>query len=275
MTSWRAIRVAVMGLAVMAAVCVLSGVPAWTADDLPKGDAILDKFVEVTGGKAAYDKVTSSIEKAKVEIVGQGMTLTSTSYNVAGKNYTKIESDAVGTIEQGINADFVWEKTTMSGPEIKEGAEAAFMRRSAALDGIANWRKYQTKAETVGLETIDSKPAYKVTVTAKDGAIETRYYDKESGLLVKEEMTLELKIGKIPIVGTMTDYKKEGDLLVPHKLTQVMAGTQQMAITIESVEYNKEIPAETFKTPADVQALYDKKQKEKTDADKPKDKPAA
>ena len=33
------------------------GAPARAADTLPKGEEILDKFVDATGGKAAYEKV--------------------------------------------------------------------------------------------------------------------------------------------------------------------------------------------------------------------------
>jgi hypothetical protein len=41
---------------------------AHAADDLPKAETILDKYVEATGGKAAYEKHHTEISKGTMEI---------------------------------------------------------------------------------------------------------------------------------------------------------------------------------------------------------------
>ena len=54
----------------------------WAAPDepLPKAEEILDKFVEVTGGKAAYENVRNEKWTGSFEFVGKGIKGTITSY---------------------------------------------------------------------------------------------------------------------------------------------------------------------------------------------------
>jgi hypothetical protein len=55
------------------AAMVLSLSLARAADDLPKADTILDKYVEVTGGKAAYEKHHSEISKGSFSMAAMGL----------------------------------------------------------------------------------------------------------------------------------------------------------------------------------------------------------
>ncbi len=72
-----------------ALVLTSAGARLIAADVLPKADIILDKAIEVTGGKAAYQKVHSKIESGSMEI--NGMKGTSTMYKAEpDKAYTEI-----------------------------------------------------------------------------------------------------------------------------------------------------------------------------------------
>jgi len=46
----------------------------------PTGEQVMDRYVEVTGGKAAYDKIKSRIIHAKIAIPAQGMNGTVETY---------------------------------------------------------------------------------------------------------------------------------------------------------------------------------------------------
>ncbi len=54
-----------------------------------------------------------------------------------------------------------------------------------------------------------------------------------------------------------SDYRKEGDLLVAHKI-QRNAGGQEIAITFESFKYNVDLPKDKFDLPDDIKALVKK-----------------
>jgi hypothetical protein len=97
-------------------------------------------------------------------------------------------------------------------------------------------------------------------LTPKVGKPMTQYYDKQSGLMVKMVITVKNAMGEITVESVADDYRKEGGILVPHKLTNKAMG-QQFVISIDKVEYNAEIPASRFDLPAEVQALLDKDKK--------------
>src|SRR5258708_5849715 len=59
------------------------------ADPLPKPETILDHYVEVTGGKAAYEKIHSEVVKGKMEVTGRGIAGSLVSYSAEpNRNYT-------------------------------------------------------------------------------------------------------------------------------------------------------------------------------------------
>ena len=94
-------------------------------------------------------------------------------------------------------------------------------------------------------------------LTPKEGMAMTRFYDKESSLLVKMVMTVKNPMGEIPVESMVSDYRKEGAILMPHKVTQSAAG-QEIAITIDSVKYNAEIPTDKFEPPDEIKAMMKK-----------------
>ena len=59
----------IIGLAALAAIALVI-----YADLPPTAEQILDRYVEVTGGKAAYDKLHNRVSQGTMEIAGLGIT---------------------------------------------------------------------------------------------------------------------------------------------------------------------------------------------------------
>jgi len=247
-------------VAVVAALAmVYAGTSAVAADDLPKADTILDKYVEVTGGKAAYQKVHTEIETGTMTI--SGISGTHTTYKAEpDKVYTEVVIQGIGKIQEGSNGKVAWSNSAMQGPHVKEGEEKEVSLLMARFDGDVNWRGIFTKAETVGTEAVNGKDCYKVVLTPKAGKPMTRFYDKESGLLLKNVLTTTSAMGEVTVESILEDYRKEGDFLRPHKVSNKAMG-QQFSITLDKVEINPEIPASRFDLPEEVQALLNKDKK--------------
>ena len=129
--------------------------------------------------------------------------------------------------------------------------------REARFNAHLNWRDLYKQAETAALESVDGQECYKVVLTPAEGNPVTRYFDKQSGLLVKSVMTVKSPMGDIPVESAESDYRKEGGLLMAHKILQ-KAASQQIAFTVESVKFNAEIPKEKFEAPDEVKALMRK-----------------
>lgn len=107
---------------------------------------------------------------------------------------------------------------------IKEGDQRAVVLRASTFDAVVEWRKLFPRVECVGVEPVEGKPAYKIEMTPNEGSVETRHYDKESGLLVKVLLTLNLPMGTIPVEAVLSDYKQVDGVLFAHKALRQSMG---------------------------------------------------
>ena len=169
----RNIRIAAFALGTVALA------PLFAADTLPKAETILDKTVDAMGGKAAYDKVHSMILTGNMEVKGIGLKGSLTSYHATpDKLYVEVKIDGIGTIRDGSDGKIAWEISALQGPRLKDGDEKAMALREADMNSSVNWRKYYKQAVTDGIEKVDGKDCYKITMTPTEGSPETRYIDK-------------------------------------------------------------------------------------------------
>jgi hypothetical protein len=225
------------------------------AADLPKGEAILDKYVEVTGGKAAYSKVHSDKTTGTMEFKAMGLKGKVTGYSAEpDKKYSEVVLEGMGKMQEGASDGVAWSLSSMQGPHIKEGDEKAEALLQSKFNSDLNWRDQFKKAETVGIETVDGKECYKVVLTPMTGSPMTRWFDKDSNLLVKMTMTAKTPMGDVQSESVVSDYRKEGEILMPHKIRTKVA-TMELELTLDSVQHNPEIPKDTFAVPAEVKAL--------------------
>ncbi|HME08712.1 MAG TPA: hypothetical protein VKG25_16770 [Bryobacteraceae bacterium] len=224
-------------------------------ETLPKAESILDRSVELTGGKAAYDQIHNVIEKGTFDLPKQGVHGTAAIYAAEpNKLYESIEIEGIGKIESGVSGDVAWENSVLQGPHLKTGDEKAETLQGATFNAPANWRKMFTKVETTGTETVGAHDCYIVVLTSAVGKPITQDYDKKSGLLIKSVATRTTAMGDITVEILYDDYRKDGTILSPHKLINKVA-SQEFVININSAEYNTQLPANAFDIPADIQAL--------------------
>jgi hypothetical protein len=231
---------------------------ALVAADLPKGEAVMDKYVEVTGGKAAYSKVHTQIVNGATEFKAMGLKGKMTAYMAEpDKHYMEMEMPGIGKIQDGSNGEVAWGLSAMQGPRLKEGDEKAEALLQGKFNSELNWRDIFKSAETAGVETVDGKECYKVVLTPKVGTPVTKWFDKDSGLLLKMAMTSKTPMGEVQSDSVYSDYRKEGDLLVAHKVVTHVA-TMTLEMTVDNVQQNPEIPKDKFDVPAEVKALMNK-----------------
>jgi hypothetical protein len=223
---------------------------------LPKADAVLDQYFEVTGGRAAYKKIQTQITTGSMEFVGKGVKAMLTSYKMApNKSYSVMELESIGKIEQGTDGETVWEKSAVQGPRIKTGEERASALREAALN--ADWRELFKKAEMAGVEPVGGRECYKIVLTPNEGKPETRYYDTKTHLLVKVTKVVKTSMGEIPAEFSLGDYRDVGGILIPHRIAQTGLG-QEFLVQLEKVQQNPQIAPSRFDLPEDVKALRNK-----------------
>jgi hypothetical protein len=240
--------------------CAVYGQAAAPAAALPKAEALFDKYVEATGGKAAYDKRRTEITKGVVRMAAAGVTGTVEIYSAApNSQVTIMDVQGVGRIEQGTDGVNAWEVSAVMGPRLKDGQEKTEAFREALFNLPINWRKLYSKVETVAAEKTEGIDCYRVVATPNSGGKpETFWFDVKTGFTVKIKRVAVTSMGEIPAEIVMQDFKPAGGVVQPMTLIQRASG-QQVLIQLQSVTPNAVIPKTRFAPPAEIQQLMGKK----------------
>src|SRR6185503_10868787 len=91
---------------------------------LPPAKQILDRYVEVTGGRAAYEKGKHRTLTGTFELKGMGMKGSLLLQQSApDKMRTQIDVPGVGSIVKGTDGIQAWEVSAVTGPRLLEGTE--------------------------------------------------------------------------------------------------------------------------------------------------------
>ncbi len=224
-------------------------------EDLPKGEKVLEDYVEATGGKAAYEKVKNRVAKGTLEITKANLkgdiSITQAEPN---KMLTVVELGPVGKTTQGTDGKLAWEISGLTGERLIEGEEKDVMIAQATFNSEIDPMKRYSKVECTGVEDVDGKPAYKLAITPKVGKPSTEFYDKASKLQVKSVATQKSPMGEITVESFPGDYKKVDGILMPFQVKQKVL-TNEIVITIAEVKQNVDLPADTFKVPAEIAKL--------------------
>jgi zinc protease len=228
-----------------------------TAQPLPKAETVLDRYVQVTGGKAAYQKHTRETLTGTITFPEQGLSGQLTRYAMApDKEYSVVELGPIGKIESGFANGVAWEKSAILGPRLKTGDGKDQAAREAQFNSQAEWRTIFPKAETTGSEAVNGEDCYKVLLTPAAGKPETQYYSKKSGLLLKTAATAVSPMGEVAVEVEVSDYKTFDGILMPTRSRQ-KAGAQQLEINITNVTADQPFPAGVFDLPPEIKRLIE------------------
>lgn len=224
------------------------------AADMPSGASLVDRYIEKSGGAAAFSKAKTTMMTGTVTVAGANISGTISIYQEGLKFYQLVEIAGIGKIEGGFDGDTAWENSALQGPRILEGDEKIEAKRAATLAVMTNWRQIFKEAKTLGSEDVDGKPAWKVEMIAKEGKPETFFFDRDSGLLVKSTSVRSSPLGDIPAETEMTDFRPVDGIITPFTMTE-KAMNQTMVLTFSKVAYNSDIPKDRFALPPEIKAL--------------------
>ncbi|RMF78912.1 MAG: hypothetical protein D6744_09635 [Planctomycetota bacterium] len=238
-------------------VAMLSAPASWAQSDeaLPEAAKILDRYIEVTGGREAYEKVKSRITRGRIEIPAMGLKGTIEIIAAAPNRFrAKAVTEGIGEQLRGTNGKVAWELSDMMGPRLIEGKEKAMFDRSSLFNSDLHWRKLYKKVRTVGVENVEDTPCYKLELVSEDDEVMTAYYAKDSGLMVRGLLTVPGPMGDVEVEVLVSDYRDVDGVKLPFKTVQRVAGMEQIMV-IDSVETNPKLPPDTFDLPTPIKEL--------------------
>jgi len=217
------------------------------ADDV---QALIDKYIEATGGAEAHKAVNNRVMKGTFSIIDMGIAASMESYSEPPNYLSVVAVEGMGEVKSGISDGTVWEMHFMNGDSILEGDRAAGVRQQAALNPWANWKEYFSGAEVVGDDELDGEAVTKVAFSREGGEPTTVMFSKDSGLIVGQEAVGPDGLPALQIIG---DYKEVGGVKVAHKME--MQGAMTIEIVFSEVEQNTDIPEGTFALPEPIAAM--------------------
>jgi hypothetical protein len=107
----------------------------------------------------------------------------------------------------------------------------------------------------VGIEEIDDEKCYKVVATSKtDAKPITTYYSIESGLPVRSDFTMNSPHGEIVVKNYHHDYRKVGQILLPHTGVQNAGGLVSKTV-YESITLNEDVGEDRYELPDEIEDL--------------------
>lgn len=228
---------------------------AASAQDLPKAEQLLEKYIEAIGGKEALSKIKSLKATGSINIPQAGITGDMEMMQADGKMLMVMEMPGVGKQTVGFNGEVAWQDSDLTGPQLMEGAMVEDLKFQAKIDGYSDAAAYFDSMETVGQESFAGEDAYKVVAKKKGSPDKTMFFSKKSGLIIGSEGEQDSGFGVMKITTITSGYKKVGDLLMSHTVEQKLPNGMAVEITMSQIELNPDVPASKFELPESIKKL--------------------
>jgi hypothetical protein len=219
--------------------------PSITADE------VMEKSIAATGGREAMSKMKSMVAKGTMEIVAMGASAVSEMYAKApDKRVSIINVDGYGEIRNGYDGKIAWNMEPQNGLAEMKGEMAMATKRESQFNGDLRWKELYSKGEVMGKEKVGDKDCWVLKLTPNEGKPVTRYYDAESGLMMKSTATVVSPEGEAEVAVEFSDYADIGNGVKMAKTMKItMPGIGDLITKYKDVTYDVEIEDAKFAMP--------------------------
>ena len=217
---------------------------------MPSVKQIIDKYVKAIGGSAAVKKINSRVSKGTMEFTAMGAKGTVELYQQApNKTAAVINLPGLGVLQSGFNGTTGWAQDPFQGLREQSGTELLDAKRNAEFYRDIELARIYPKMVLMGTEKVGARDAYVIEATPADGGAPSKFYfDTESGLLVRLDMTSETPQGKIPTQSYFEDYRVVDGVKVAF-IGRTSLGTTSLITTLTEVRHNVPVDAAKFEKP--------------------------
>jgi hypothetical protein len=212
---------------------------------LPSVESIMDKYVEVTGGFEAYDKISSRCTKMELSV--RGTIIKVVKYqkkpNLA---YELTEVPFIGKIENGTDGNTVWALSQKTGPLIQEGKDRDQFLSNAWLDQFVYWRNSFKSVKYIGVVKVNNLDCYEIEASPINLGATKIFYQINTGLIIKTEMPFTSALREMKIESFLSDYRNIDGVLLPFETEVIVSGRPDRISRVVDVKNNIPVTEETF-----------------------------
>jgi predicted Zn-dependent peptidase len=213
---------------------------------IPEGinaTSIMVSYIEAIGGKDAVDGVKTLLFSAEMTIEGAPFKPTAIRKSMApNKSSTEIIVPGMGTMmkEKFDGESGYSEQGGMKNPMSKEDIDD----KSSEKVLFPELHYTSDDIGLISLSDIDGKEVYKIKVNGSEESF--RYYDANSGLLVRVEESQEAQGQSMTSITVHSDYREVNGILIPFS-QKVTVGPQILLFDAKEVLINSGVTEEDFK----------------------------
>jgi hypothetical protein len=224
---------------------VSAPVSAQTADEL------IQKYIEARGGAASLAAITSIRMVRTYGTFGANIPVSITKKR--GGNYRSDQAlPGRPTVVRGLDAGGAWESVNGKVTRRPADQELELRELDGDFDGfLVDYKAKGHSVEYVGREKAGGIDTHKLKVTLKSGATRHVYLDAATYLERKQEGTMTLPDGKVPVILTFGDWREVEGVKFPFAIDEerVSFPPQTFAIYTERIELNPTVDDAMFAMP--------------------------
>lgn len=226
----------------------------------PDARMIIDRYIEATGGRQAWESLQSVQGNGTVSIPAASISGTAefcitpdayrNTFNMSGGNM----KDA--TIVTGRNGDVVWQLTGESGHyngKIIEGVARSKSLRQFQFNQMLDLAANFSRIELADIEAVDGKPAFRLDMVPRENpdVVESRFFDQATHLIVRNLV----KEGGSVQESFYGDYVRVGPVMMHTTTKKMSSGVVLMQVELKNILVNKPYLDKYEKMPYEIKVL--------------------
>ncbi len=223
------------------------------AAEQPTIDSILTRYIAVSGGKAALEKITSRMAKIRIESESFGASEGQIYAVAPNKLATHIEMPNAGTMDDGCDGAVAWAKSPWQGLRFKTEDELAKAKRDAEFYRILKFKSVYPGLILKGTEKVGDEEASVLESKPSGTSSETFWFSTKTGMLIRQDSEFHGPQGSVISSALPQDYKTVDGIKYPATLKiKFSAGGQSVEMTMKflEIQHNVKIDEAKFAKPA-------------------------
>jgi hypothetical protein len=213
---------------------------------LPEGltaETVIKNYISAIGGEDNLKKINSTLTNANVTIAGAPFKPKAIMKEMSpNKSSMEMMVEGMGTVmKQSFNGEMGYSeqqgrKTPMDEATIASRKSIKGLFKELYMDA--------SSLELQSITTIDGVDAYKIKST-KGEKITFRYYDVNTGYLIRTEETSEAQGQPVTTITDYSNYQSKGDIKIPYTM-KVTSGPQVLVFETTDLKINEGVSDADF-----------------------------
>ncbi|MFL6208143.1 MAG: hypothetical protein ACJ74W_04795 [Pyrinomonadaceae bacterium] len=215
-----------------------------TRQKLLAADKLVGDYIKAIGGRKRIATIRDAVYEWTVTESNQTTGQATTRTKAPGSTFVEIKL-ARGTYAAGATTRSVWTRGFDGAAQTLTDVQARSARLQARLDAtrLADYKRQNLLALTVGAESVAGEQAYVVEFRSRDAARVRYLFSARSKLLLRTtDDARRLQVD-------YADYRAEEGVLEPHRVTMKLGDAAALTLTLAGAHYNTNVADAAFDAP--------------------------